>query len=142
MSATRSLPDVAVSCAAYSHVANYSTMLDSTDTTQESMVTVGVGDERFRRSAGQSHLASYCGGHDASMQLTDGVRLPYGAEQDGDGFWCAHAQIRRGVAAFGEGTTREAALDDLRTALDLLLAWSGPARDLAEDRVLRRPGSP
>ena len=57
---------------------------------------------------------------DASMQLTDGVRLPYGAEQDGDGFWCARAQIRRGVAAFGEGTTREAALDDLRTALDLL----------------------
>ena len=88
-------------------------------------MTVAVDDERFRRSAGQSHLASYCGGHDASMQLTDGVRLPYGAEQDGDGFWCARAQIRRGVAAFGDGTTREAALDDLRTALDPLFSVVG-----------------
>jgi len=41
-------------------------------------------------------------------------------------FWCASAQIRPCVAAFGDGMTREAALDDLRAARDLLLSVIGP----------------
>jgi hypothetical protein len=47
-------------------------------------------------------------------------------EQDEGGFWCACARIRPGVAAFGDGATREAAPDDLRTAFDLLLSVIGP----------------
>jgi hypothetical protein len=43
-----------------------------------------------------------------------------------DGFWCAHALVRQGVAAFGDGLTREAALDDLRTGLAALFSVTGP----------------
>ncbi|MFD0525890.1 type II toxin-antitoxin system HicB family antitoxin [Paractinoplanes durhamensis] len=43
-------------------------------------------------------------------------------EQDEDGVWCAHARLRPGLGAHGEGDTAEAALDDLREALAGLIA--------------------
>ena len=43
------------------------------------------------------------------------------AEQDEDGVWCAHAQLRPGVGANGEGDTPEAAVADLREALEGLI---------------------
>jgi predicted RNase H-like HicB family nuclease len=52
--------------------------------------------------------------------------VPYIVEQDEDGDgWCASAQLRPGVAAFGEGDTREAAIADLRSGLELLIEEVG-----------------
>ena len=42
--------------------------------------------------------------------MTRAVHLPYTVEQDEDGVWCAHAQLRPGVGAHGEGDSREAAI--------------------------------
>ena len=53
------------------------------------------------------------------------VHVPYNLEQDEDGVWCASAQLRPGVGAVGDGTTREAALDDLREALQALVGEVG-----------------
>jgi predicted RNase H-like HicB family nuclease len=53
------------------------------------------------------------------------VHVPYTLEQDEDGVWCAAAQLRAGVGAVGDGETREAALDDLREALQALIAEAG-----------------
>jgi predicted RNase H-like HicB family nuclease len=53
------------------------------------------------------------------------VHVPYTIEQDEDGVWCASAQLRPGVGAVGDGGTREAALDDLRDALQALIAEVG-----------------
>jgi hypothetical protein len=49
------------------------------------------------------------------------VRLPLIVEQDEDRVWCATARLRPGVGAVGDGPTREAAIADLCTALDLLI---------------------
>lgn len=46
-------------------------------------------------------------------------------EQDEDGVWCAHAQLRPQVGAHGEGETREAAIADLRAALTAVAEESG-----------------
>ena len=54
----------------------------------------------------------------------------YTAEQDEDGIWCAHAQLRPGVGANGEGDTREAAIADLREALEGLIAEFGAPEEL------------
>jgi hypothetical protein len=35
--------------------------------------------------------------------MTPCVQVPYTVEQDEDGVWCAHAQLRPGVGANGEG---------------------------------------
>jgi predicted RNase H-like HicB family nuclease len=56
--------------------------------------------------------------------------VPYIVEQDEDGVWCASAQLRPGVAAFGDGSTQEAAIADLRTAVELLLEEVGPPDEL------------
>jgi predicted RNase H-like HicB family nuclease len=53
------------------------------------------------------------------------VHVPYTLEQDEDGVWCAAAQLRPGVGAVGDGATREAALDDLREAMQALIAEVG-----------------
>lgn len=53
------------------------------------------------------------------------VHVPYILEQDEDGIWCASAQLGPGVGAVGDGETREAALDDLREALEVLIAEVG-----------------
>ncbi len=58
------------------------------------------------------------------------VHVPYAVEQDEDGVWCASAQIRPGVGAVGDGPTPEAAVADLREALEVLIAEVGPPDEL------------
>ena len=53
------------------------------------------------------------------------VNVPYTIEQDEDGVWCAHALLRHGVGANGEGDTPEAAVADLREALTGLIESFG-----------------
>jgi predicted RNase H-like HicB family nuclease len=53
------------------------------------------------------------------------VTVPYTIEQDEDGVWCAHALLRHGVGANGEGDTPEAAVEDLREALTGLIKAFG-----------------
>jgi predicted RNase H-like HicB family nuclease len=62
--------------------------------------------------------------------VTRVVHVPYAVEQDENGVWCASAQLRPGVGAVGDGPTREAALADLREALEVLLAEVGPPDEL------------
>ena len=59
------------------------------------------------------------------------VTVPVVVERDEDGVWCAHAQLRPGVGAHGEGDTVEAALDDLREALIGLIEEFGVPRELS-----------
>ncbi len=62
--------------------------------------------------------------------MTRAVHLPYTVQQDEDGVWCAHAQLRPGVGAHGEGNSREAGIADLREALPvarLSVRWSRSA---------------
>jgi predicted RNase H-like HicB family nuclease len=58
------------------------------------------------------------------------VHVPYTVKLDEDGVWCAHAQLRAGVGANGEGGTREAALADLREALTGLIAEFGVPEEM------------
>ena len=62
--------------------------------------------------------------------MTRVVHVPYVVEQDDDGVWCASAQLRPGVGAVGDGPTAEAAVADLRDALEALLAEVGPPDEL------------
>ena len=62
--------------------------------------------------------------------MTQAVHVPYTVEQDEDGVWRAHAQLRPGVGAHGEGSTPEAAVADLREALEGLIAEFGVPREL------------
>jgi predicted RNase H-like HicB family nuclease len=62
--------------------------------------------------------------------MTRAVHIPYTVEQDEDGVWCADAQLRPGVGANGEGDTREAAVADLREALEGLIAEFGAPQEL------------
>jgi hypothetical protein len=62
--------------------------------------------------------------------MTRAVHLPYTVEQDEDGVWSAHAQLRPGVGAHGEGGSREAAIADLREALIGLIAEFGVPDEL------------
>jgi predicted RNase H-like HicB family nuclease len=57
--------------------------------------------------------------------MTREVHLPYTVEQDEDGVWCAHAQLRPGVGAHGEGDSRAAAIADLHEAVIGLIAEFG-----------------
>lgn len=57
--------------------------------------------------------------------VTRVVHVPYVVDQDEDGVWCASAQLRPGVAAFGEGQTQDEALADLRAGLELLIEEVG-----------------
>ncbi|GAB1689448.1 hypothetical protein KRM28CT15_12510 [Krasilnikovia sp. M28-CT-15] len=59
--------------------------------------------------------------------------MPFVVEQDEDGVWCVHAQLRPGLGAHGEGDTEEAALDDLREALTCLIEEFGIPRELSID---------
>ena len=62
--------------------------------------------------------------------VTRVVHVPYVVEQDEDGVWCATAQLRPGVAAFGDGATEEAAIADLRVAVEVLPDEVGPPNEL------------
>ncbi|WP_250033224.1 type II toxin-antitoxin system HicB family antitoxin [Paractinoplanes maris] len=57
--------------------------------------------------------------------------VPVVVERDEDGVWCAHAQLRPGLGANGEGDTEEAALEDLREALAGLIEEFGAPRELS-----------
>jgi predicted RNase H-like HicB family nuclease len=65
-----------------------------------------------------------------SAAVTRAVHVPYTVEQDEDGVWCAHAQLRPGVGANGEGETLDAAVVDLREALKGLVAEFGAPDEL------------
>ena len=71
-------------------------------------------------------LAWATAGHATMNAVTRVVHVPYAVEQDEDGVWCASAQLRPGVGAVGDGPTQEAAIADLREALEVLLAETGP----------------
>jgi hypothetical protein len=58
------------------------------------------------------------------------VHVPYSVSQDEDGVWCASAQLGPGVGAVGDGPTEDAAIADLRAALQALLAETGPPPEL------------
>lgn len=58
------------------------------------------------------------------------VHVPYTVEQDEDGVWAAAATLRAGVAAFGDGATREAAIADLTSGLRLLIEEVGVPDEL------------
>jgi len=62
--------------------------------------------------------------------MTRSVQVPYTVEQDEDGVWCAHAQLRPGVGANGEGAIAEAAIADLREALIGLVEEFGVPNEL------------
>jgi predicted RNase H-like HicB family nuclease len=62
--------------------------------------------------------------------MTRSVHVPYTVEQDEDGVWCAHAQLRPGVGANGQGETSEAAVEDLRKALIVLVEEFGVPDEL------------
>ncbi|WP_239377720.1 MULTISPECIES: type II toxin-antitoxin system HicB family antitoxin [unclassified Frankia] len=62
---------------------------------------------------------------------TTTVTVPITVERDEDGVWCAHAQLRPGVGAHGEGATEQDALDDLREALVGLIEEFGVPRELS-----------
>jgi predicted RNase H-like HicB family nuclease len=68
-----------------------------------------------------------------STTMNRTVHLPYVVEQDEDGVWCAHAQLRPGVGAHGEGDTAEAAIDDLRESLSGLITEFGLPNELTLD---------
>lgn len=55
-----------------------------------------------------------------NIDVTQAVQVPYTIEQDKDGEWCASALLCPDVGAFGEGTTPEEAISDLRAALETL----------------------
>jgi predicted RNase H-like HicB family nuclease len=64
------------------------------------------------------------------MTVNRVVHVPYVIEQDEDGVWCAHAQLRPRVGAHGEGSTPEEALTDLSQALGGLIAEFGVPQEL------------
>ena len=74
------------------------------------------------------HSGSRYGDHVAESRT---VTVPVVVERDEDGVWCAHAQLRPGVGAHGEGDTEEAALQDLREALTGLIEEFGVPRELS-----------
>jgi predicted RNase H-like HicB family nuclease len=78
-------------------------------------------------SARRSMPRSWCG---RIGVVTRVVHVPYVVEQDEDGVWCASAQLRPGVGAVGDGPTAEAAVADLRDALEALLAEVDPPDEL------------
>jgi predicted RNase H-like HicB family nuclease len=51
------------------------------------------------------------------MSAERNIHVPYVVERDEDGVWCARAYLRPGVAAYGDGDTEQAAIDDLREGL-------------------------
>jgi predicted RNase H-like HicB family nuclease len=59
------------------------------------------------------------------------VTVPVVVGLDENGNWCAHAQLRPGLGAHGEGTTEDEAIQDLREALTGLIEEFGVPRELS-----------
>ena len=53
------------------------------------------------------------------------VHVSYTLEQDEDGIWCAHAWLGSSGGANGNGGTPEAAVADLREAVQMVLDEDG-----------------
>lgn len=54
------------------------------------------------------------------------TRFTYWVEKDEAGTWCAYAPLPNGGAC-GDGSTQEAAIESLRTSLQMYLEDAGPA---------------
>ncbi|RZU03356.1 hypothetical protein EV645_7383 [Kribbella rubisoli] len=61
------------------------------------------------------------------------LHVPYVVEQDEDGTWLAEAALTPDIFLQGEGETREAALEDLRTSITQATAESGIPDQLVVD---------
>ena len=61
------------------------------------------------------------------------LHVPYVVEQDEDGTWLAEAALTPDIFVQGEGETREAALEDLRTSITQATAESGIPDQLVID---------
>src|SRR5690348_5962662 len=61
--------------------------------------------------------------------MTRAVHVPSTVDQE-DGVWSAHARLQPGVGANGEGDSREAAIADLREALEGLITEFDPPQEL------------
>lgn len=61
--------------------------------------------------------------------MTQVPAVPYTLQQDEDGLWRAHARLRPGVGAHGQGTDPDSAVADLQEALIGLVEGSGPPRE-------------
>lgn len=70
------------------------------------------------------------------------LHVPYVLEQDEDGIWCASAQFRPGVGAVGDGSTPEAAIEDLREALIALVEEVGQPPELTAEQWADLANSP
>ncbi|WP_133798991.1 hypothetical protein [Kribbella caucasensis] len=64
------------------------------------------------------------------MTVQQEVTVPYTVEQDEDGIWNAHAQLRPGVGANGSGDTPDEAVEDLRESLTGLVEAFGVPRQI------------
>ncbi len=64
------------------------------------------------------------------MARTRTVHVPYAVERDEDGAWCARAELRPGVTAYGEGDTQAEAVEDLREGLTGLVEEFGAPDEL------------
>lgn len=63
-------------------------------------------------------LAWSTAGHAITNAVTRVVHVPFAVEQDEDGVRCGSALLRPGVGVVGDGPTQEAAIADLREALE------------------------
>lgn len=61
--------------------------------------------------------------------MTQVPAVPYTLEQDEDGLWHAHARLRPGVGAHGQGADPDSAVADLQEALIGLVDEFGPPRE-------------
>lgn len=61
------------------------------------------------------------------------LHVPYVVEQDEDGTWVAEAALTPDIFVQGEGPTREAAIDDLRTSITQAATDSGIPDQLVVD---------
>lgn len=59
------------------------------------------------------------------------VHVPYTLEQDEDGIWCAHAWLGSSGGANGNGLTPDAAIADLREAVQMVIDEDGIPEQLA-----------
>lgn len=79
----------------------------------------------WRFALGKVGATNSVGPRVGGLVMTRVVHVPHTVEQDEDGVCCAHAQLRPGVGANGDGPSREAAIADLREALTALIAEVG-----------------
>jgi len=64
------------------------------------------------------------------METVHRVHVTSNVNQDKDSVWCVSARLSRGVGVLGDGATEEAAIADLRPALQVLPAETGPRPEL------------